>query len=190
MIREFARRHMNTQNVKIDEDLARQIWARGARSPPRKIRVRMHLTDTGFILVSRYDGLLEPEPVDGKDAPAVEGDSAAKIAAAAAAVGDTAATAEVPSLPEPKATPDKNNDQDADDIADTSAAQVATTSDDTPDNADDKASAAGTPDDTPDNADDKASAAGSQDTAEQEIKNDASTDDDVADSENTKAEKK
>ena len=55
MIKEFARHHMKTEEVKIDEDLAHIVWARGVRSPPRKIRVRMAKTDEGFILVTPYD---------------------------------------------------------------------------------------------------------------------------------------
>ena len=54
MIREFARHHMKTEDVKIDEELARQIWKRGIRHPPRKIRVMMTKTDEGFVLISPY----------------------------------------------------------------------------------------------------------------------------------------
>jgi len=54
MIREFARHHMKVEVIKIEEELAHQIWARGVRSPPRKIRVRMSKTDDGYILVSQY----------------------------------------------------------------------------------------------------------------------------------------
>ena len=85
MIREFARRHMKTQSIKIDEDLARQVWSRGARSPPRKIRVRMNRTDLGDILVTRYDGPMEG-PDSDVDAPLV-GDSGAAAAAATGAIG-------------------------------------------------------------------------------------------------------
>jgi len=55
MIKEFARHHMKVENIKIDEDLAKLIWKRGVRMPPRKVRVRMSKTDEGFILVSQYD---------------------------------------------------------------------------------------------------------------------------------------
>ena len=55
MIREFARHHMKVETIKIDEELSREIWAKGVRNPPRKVRVRMSKTDEGFILVSRYD---------------------------------------------------------------------------------------------------------------------------------------
>jgi len=54
MIKEFARHHMKTQEIKIEEDLAHQIWSKGVRSPPRKIRVRMSKTDEGYVLVSPY----------------------------------------------------------------------------------------------------------------------------------------
>ena len=54
MIKEFASHHMKTSEIKIDEDLAHIIWARGVRSPPRKIRVRMNKTDEGYVLVSPY----------------------------------------------------------------------------------------------------------------------------------------
>ena len=55
MIREFARHHMKTEDVKIDEELAHQIWKRGIRHPPRKIRVMMTKTDEGFVLISPYE---------------------------------------------------------------------------------------------------------------------------------------
>jgi len=55
MIREFARHHMKVEEIKIEEELAHQIWARGIRRPPRKIRVRMSKTDEGYVLVSQYD---------------------------------------------------------------------------------------------------------------------------------------
>ena len=112
MIREFARRHMKTHNIKIDEDLARQVWARGARSPPRKIRVRMYKTDTGDILVSRYDEPADVEDVGGDAAPAIEStaDTAIEGATTAAIAGTTTGT---PSLPEPGLDAGKDSDSDA-----------------------------------------------------------------------------
>ena len=61
MIREFARKHMKTEQVKIDEEVSHLIWSRGVRSPPRKIRVRMTKTEDGYILVSKYEGEEESE---------------------------------------------------------------------------------------------------------------------------------
>ena len=67
MIKEFARRHMKTYNVKIDEEISHIIWARGVRSPPRKIRVKMTKTDEGYILVSPYEDEIESDATPEKE---------------------------------------------------------------------------------------------------------------------------
>ena len=72
MIREFARKHMKTQEIKIDEEVAHLIWSKGVRSPPRKIRVRMTKTDDGFILVSKYEGESESDEKDTKKSPEIK----------------------------------------------------------------------------------------------------------------------
>ena len=69
MIKEFARHHMKVEEIKIEEDLAHIVWARGMRSPPRRIRVRMSKTDEGYVLVSPYD---EDAPVPEKEAANLE----------------------------------------------------------------------------------------------------------------------
>jgi len=83
MIKEFARHHMKVENIKIEEDLAKHIWARGVRSPPRKVRVRMSKTDEGFILVSQYDEEAVATPVkdDKKIKDKVEEPTAEKVVA-------------------------------------------------------------------------------------------------------------
>ena len=55
MVKEFARHHMKTQEIKIEGELNQKIWERGIKHPPRKIRVRMTKTDEGHIIVSRYE---------------------------------------------------------------------------------------------------------------------------------------
>ena len=72
MIREFARKHMKTQEIKIDEEVAHLIWSRGVRSPPRKIRVKMVKTDDGYILVTNYQDDAESEEKDSKKSPEIE----------------------------------------------------------------------------------------------------------------------
>ncbi|NWJ57164.1 60S ribosomal protein L31 [Marine Group I thaumarchaeote] len=72
MIKEFARHHMKVEEIKIEEELAHQIWARGVRRPPRKIRVRMTKTDDGYILVSQYDEEAESKVSPEKDTKKVE----------------------------------------------------------------------------------------------------------------------
>jgi large subunit ribosomal protein L31e len=53
MIKEFAKRHMKNENIKIDQELNREIWKKGKTNPPRKVRVRMSLDDN-VVLVSSY----------------------------------------------------------------------------------------------------------------------------------------
>jgi len=72
MIKEFARHHMKVEEIKIEEELAHQVWARGVRSPPRKIRVRMSKTDEGYILVSQYDEEAESKVTPDKETEKVE----------------------------------------------------------------------------------------------------------------------
>ena len=72
MIKEFARHHMKVETIKIEEELAHQIWARGVRSPPRKIRVRMSKTDEGYVLVSQYVEEVESKITPEKDSKKIE----------------------------------------------------------------------------------------------------------------------
>lgn len=53
MIREFATKHMKSENVKIEEEISHLVWARGIRHPPRKIRVKI-TKDEGNVIVSKY----------------------------------------------------------------------------------------------------------------------------------------
>ena len=74
MVKEYARHHMKTQEIKIEEGVNHQIWKRGIKHPPRKIRVRMTKTDEGFVLVSPYEKEIEEDvkPTKEKKTPAVE----------------------------------------------------------------------------------------------------------------------
>src|SRR5919201_7053503 len=59
MIREFATRHMKSDEIKLDQDLNRQIWSRGKTNPPRKVRVKMVKDEDGAVTVSLYEDLAE-----------------------------------------------------------------------------------------------------------------------------------
>jgi len=72
MIKEFARHHMKVEDIKIEEDLAHQIWSKGVRSPPRKVRVRMSKTDEGYVLVSPYEEEVESKETSKKETKKVE----------------------------------------------------------------------------------------------------------------------
>lgn len=57
MIREFAQKHMKSEEIKLDQDLNRQIWSRGKTNPPRKVRVKMAKDEDGVVTVSLYEDL-------------------------------------------------------------------------------------------------------------------------------------
>ena len=74
MIREFATRHMKSENVKIEEDVSHLVWARGIRHPPRKIRVKLTKDDDGNVLISKYEEekQVEEKPKEKKGKKKVE----------------------------------------------------------------------------------------------------------------------
>jgi large subunit ribosomal protein L31e len=55
MIREFAIKSMKSDEVKLDQDLNRQIWKRGKTNPPRKVRLKLVKDEDGTVVVSLYD---------------------------------------------------------------------------------------------------------------------------------------
>ncbi len=55
MIREFAEKHMKSNEIKLDQDLNRQLWSRGKTNPPRKVRVKMVKEEGGTVTVSLYE---------------------------------------------------------------------------------------------------------------------------------------
>jgi large subunit ribosomal protein L31e len=59
MIREFAGKHMKSDEIKLDQDLNRQIWSRGKTNPPRKVRVKMVKDEESVVTVSLYEDLPE-----------------------------------------------------------------------------------------------------------------------------------
>lgn len=61
IIKDFAKRHMKSEEIKIDQDLNRQIWSRGKSNPPRKIRVRMIKDEDETTIVSLFEVAKEPE---------------------------------------------------------------------------------------------------------------------------------
>jgi large subunit ribosomal protein L31e len=57
MIREFAGKHMKSNEIKLDQDLNRQLWSSGKTNPPRKVRVKMVKEEGGAVTVSLYEDL-------------------------------------------------------------------------------------------------------------------------------------
>lgn len=74
MIREFAEKHMKSGEVKLDQDLNRQIWNRGKTNPPRKVRVKMIKDEDDVVTVSLYEEPVETTaaPAPAPEAPAAE----------------------------------------------------------------------------------------------------------------------
>ena len=50
---------MKSEEVKIDQDLSRHIWARGKTNPPRKVRVKMVKDEDDIVTVSLYEEAVE-----------------------------------------------------------------------------------------------------------------------------------
>src|ERR687884_1759277 len=59
MVREFAKKNMKSDNVKIDQELDRHIWSRGKTNPPRKVRVKMIKDEDDIVTVSLYEEAVE-----------------------------------------------------------------------------------------------------------------------------------
>lgn len=50
-LREFIKRHMKTDNVKIAPSVNEKIWINGIRNPPKRIQVKVVKTDKGEVWV-------------------------------------------------------------------------------------------------------------------------------------------
>jgi large subunit ribosomal protein L31e len=87
MIREFAQKHMKSEEIKLDQDLNRQIWSRGKTNPPRKVRVKMAKDEDGVVTVSLYEDL--PAATAETTAITKEEEEEKKPEAAAAAAAET-----------------------------------------------------------------------------------------------------
>lgn len=66
MIREFAKKNMKSEDVKLDQDLNRLIWRRGKANPPRRVRLKLVKDEDGTVVVSMYEqGPLDEYPTTG-----------------------------------------------------------------------------------------------------------------------------
>lgn len=70
MIREFAEKHMKSNEIKLDQDLNRQLWSRGKTNPPRKVRVKMVKEEDGTVTVSLYEDLPAASTMTTTETPA------------------------------------------------------------------------------------------------------------------------
>lgn len=66
MIREFAKKNMKSEDVKLDQDLNRLIWRRGKANPPRRVRLKLVKDEDGTVVVSMYEqGPVDEYPTTG-----------------------------------------------------------------------------------------------------------------------------
>ncbi|WP_423792150.1 50S ribosomal protein L31e [Methanocaldococcus indicus] len=49
-IRNFLKRHMKAEIVKIDNDLNEKIWARGIEKPPARVRIKAIKEDENVVV--------------------------------------------------------------------------------------------------------------------------------------------
>jgi large subunit ribosomal protein L31e len=78
MIREFAQKHMKSDEVKLEQELNRQVWIRGKTQPPRKVRVKMVKDEDGVVTVSLYEDTAEVAAEEKKPEPTAEVPAAAE----------------------------------------------------------------------------------------------------------------
>ncbi|MGI0037541.1 MAG: 50S ribosomal protein L31e [Nitrososphaera sp.] len=76
MIREFAQKHMKSDEIKLEQELNRQIWSRGKTNPPRNVRVKMVKDEDGVVTVSLYEDTPEVAVEEKKPEPAAEAPAA------------------------------------------------------------------------------------------------------------------
>ena len=90
MIREFAEKHMKSKEIKLDQDLHRQLWSRGKTNPPRKVRVKMVKEEDGTVTVSLYEDLPAATTTTTIETPAIAEEKEADIKAPAEKTTTTA----------------------------------------------------------------------------------------------------
>jgi large subunit ribosomal protein L31e len=72
VLKEFARHHMKSSEIKIDSDLNEKLWKRGVTKPPRRIMVTMTKDEDGLVTISlpklEEEATAEPEqPAQGEN---------------------------------------------------------------------------------------------------------------------------
>jgi large subunit ribosomal protein L31e len=50
-LREFVKRHMKVDNVKVSNEINQEIWARSIQKPPRKLKIRVVKDKEGQVIV-------------------------------------------------------------------------------------------------------------------------------------------
>lgn len=61
VLKAFAKRHMKAETITVDTTVNEAIWARGIKSPPHKIRVKMTKDDDGKVTITMAEVEAETE---------------------------------------------------------------------------------------------------------------------------------
>ncbi|MCC6064898.1 MAG: 50S ribosomal protein L31e [Thermofilum sp.] len=65
LVREFVARHVKAQVVKVSPALNEVIWARGIRKPPRRVKVKVSLTEEDGVKVAVVEPAAEGGGTEG-----------------------------------------------------------------------------------------------------------------------------
>ena len=101
VLKAFAKRHMKAETITVDTTVNEAIWARGIKSPPHKIRVKMTKDDEGAVTITMAE--LET-PADAKE---TKKESKSKVKAKKEPKVEAKAEAEAESKVEPKVEAEK-----------------------------------------------------------------------------------
>jgi len=63
MLKEYAKKHMKSSEIKIDTSLNEELWNRGITSPPRRITVKMTKDEDGVVTISMPKETKEVQPI-------------------------------------------------------------------------------------------------------------------------------
>lgn len=66
LVREFVARHVKAHTVKISPALNKAIWIRGVRKPPRRVRVKVSLTEEDGVKVAVVEPATEEVGTEGE----------------------------------------------------------------------------------------------------------------------------
>jgi len=67
LIREFIKRHMKTDKVKINASLNERIWSRSREKPPMRVRVKATKEADGTVRVELFEMIEEEVKEEKKD---------------------------------------------------------------------------------------------------------------------------
>lgn len=59
IVRNFLKKHMKSDDIKIDSSITEKIWQHGGRNPPNKIRIKATKTDDGKVEAVLWEKVTE-----------------------------------------------------------------------------------------------------------------------------------